>query len=242
MGLVGLLFQVIGRFFLRTPWFLSPVEVPCPPCAGDKARNRPVSGCKNHGSFEYNCAPEKNKPSAIIQFREHNEASSIQLFYDLFFVANLSVCTANHRAKNGKTLETYVGFFTLLWFTWFCTIIYDVRFAIDSWFTRMSKACSFGIMTAFAISTIFFNAEDEAHFGHDVQAICYILMASRLFLVVQYGAIMIAVYSRHREGLVTKPFVLTMCSHLVVAFVFLGLSFQKVGKQPYGNIGWSVLY
>lgn len=241
MGLGALVHQATGRFFQQEPWFVSPVKVPCAPCAKINPRKRPSLGCENHDSFEYNCAPKAiRESSAIIEFTEHNEPSSIQLFYDLFFVANLSTCTANHNVKDGNTLESYVCFFTLLWFTWFCTIIFDVRFAIDSWFIRLSKAYSFSIMAAFAMSTVFFNAEDGALFGHDRQAISYILMASRMFLVIQYGAIMIAVYYRHPNVSVIKPFALTMGSHLVAAFVFLGLSFQTVAKQPYGNIGWLV--
>ena len=68
---------------------------------------------------------------ALPIFQTHNEPSSIQLFYDLFFVANLSACTTNHGIVDSRSLEAYVGFFTLLWFTWFGTIIFDVRFAIE---------------------------------------------------------------------------------------------------------------
>jgi hypothetical protein len=176
---------------------------------------------------------------ALPIFQTHNEPSSIQLFYDLFFVANLSACTTNHGIVDSRSLEAYVGFFTLLWFTWFGAILFDVRFAIDSLFTRLSKACSFGVMTAFAMSSVYFGTKDEEHFGHDAQMISLILMASRFFLVVQYGVIMAAVFYRCGHVSALKPLALTMCTSLVAAFVFLGLSFSKsVEEHSYGKIGW----
>jgi hypothetical protein len=35
-------------------------------------------------------------------FKPHRESSTIELFYDLFFVANLTVFTKNHEVKSGK--------------------------------------------------------------------------------------------------------------------------------------------
>lgn len=52
-------------------------------------------------------------------FKHHHEASTIELFYDLFFVANLSVFTLNHEIINGQVFKSYLGFFTLMWMTWF---------------------------------------------------------------------------------------------------------------------------
>jgi hypothetical protein len=41
-----------------------------------------------------------NRGSDTLIFREHHEADSIELFYDLFFVANLATFTANHDIEN----------------------------------------------------------------------------------------------------------------------------------------------
>src|ERR1700733_4824328 len=35
-------------------------------------------------------------------FKPHRESSTIELFYDLFFVANLTVFTKNHEVKSAK--------------------------------------------------------------------------------------------------------------------------------------------
>ena len=224
----------LAHFFHKTPWFVSPIKVPCGPCA----KKRPTKHCKIRESYGETCA--KLDADALPIFQTRNEPSSIQLFYDLFFVANLSACTTNHGVKDSRSLEAYVGFFTLLWFTWFVTILFDVRFAIDSLFTRLSKACSFGVMTTFAMSSVYFG--DNEHFGHDAQMVGLILMASRFFLVIQYGVIMAAVFYRCERVSAwkhLKPFALTMCTSLVAALVFLTLSLSTpVEGHSYGNIGW----
>lgn len=54
---------------------------------------------------------ERNEPYNLVPatplFREHHEANSIELFSDLFFVANLATFTANHDIENaqGKSLQ-----------------------------------------------------------------------------------------------------------------------------------------
>lgn len=235
--------RFFNNFFRETPWFVSPVRVPCESCAKVEPPYHRSTDCRNFEKHDYTCAAKAGKQvEQLPRFEKHEEPSSIQLFYDLFFVANLSACTKNHQIVDGGSLAGYIGFFTLMWFTWFGTIIFDVRFAMDSWFMRLCKACSFGIMTVFALSSIYFNNPDgDAHFGHDAQMISLILMASRMLLVIEYGAILIAAYYRRPEMSVVMPFALTMSTSLAAGFVFLGLSFDKsVEYLPYGNIGWYV--
>lgn len=83
-------------------------------------------------------------------FHRHTEATNAELFYDLFFVANLTVFTTIHEVNDGKTLSQYVGFFALLWFTWYQVSLYDVRFSMDSMAERVCKALQFGVMIGFA--------------------------------------------------------------------------------------------
>ena len=232
--------RFVENLFWETPWFVSPVRVPCIPCAKYKPPFSSSADCRNAGKHDYNCAAKAEKPEEKLpRFEKHEEPSSIQLFYDLFFVANLSACTRSHQIFDGNSLATYIGFFTLMWFTWFGTIIFDVRFAMDSWFMRLSKACSFGIMTAFAVSSISLNHPDgDTQFGHDAQMISLILMASRILLVIEYGAILVAAYLRYPDKSVVMPFALTMSTSLVAALVFLGLSYDNSAEnKPYGNIG-----
>jgi len=217
------------------------MRVPCGYCAKNGGLNQPSPDCENYQSVEkYTCASRvKENAEAIPIFQKHDEASSIQLFYDLYFVANLSSCTINHKIDNSNTLVSYVGFFTLLWFTWFSTIMFDVRFAIDSWFTRLSKACSLGVMTAFALSSVFLPNSDGVNFGHKAKVISLVLMASRLLLVAQYGAILVAAYYRHVDKSVIKAFAMTISTNLVAAFSFLS-TYHTEDKHSYGNMGWYV--
>jgi hypothetical protein len=38
--------------------------------------------------------------AGIPTFRKHHEASSLELYYDLYFIANLSIFTAHHEVEN----------------------------------------------------------------------------------------------------------------------------------------------
>lgn len=70
----------------------------------------------------------------------------MELCFDLFFVANLATFTAYHTVTDVNALLAYVGFFAVLWSTWFQITLHDVRFAGDSKYERM---CKFGQMIAF---------------------------------------------------------------------------------------------
>lgn len=75
------------------------------------------------------------------QFQRHEEATTIELFYDLFFVANLTTFTSLHKINDGKSLRSYAGFFSILWFTWCQVSLFDVRFVSDGLLERTAKAC-----------------------------------------------------------------------------------------------------
>ncbi|KAK4500927.1 hypothetical protein PRZ48_009119 [Zasmidium cellare] len=77
------------------------------------------------------------------QFRRFQQSTNIELFYDLFFVANLTVFTYEHEVNDGESLKQYVGFFCIIWFTWYQVSLYDVRFGMDSVFERVCKAVQF---------------------------------------------------------------------------------------------------
>jgi hypothetical protein len=87
-------------------------------------------------------------------FHRHKETTHIELFYDLFFVANLTVFTYVHEVNNAITLTDYVAFYSLLWFTWYQVGLYDVRFSVDSLVDRVCKALQFGFVPCYS-STMF---------------------------------------------------------------------------------------
>lgn len=126
-------------------------------------------------------------------FRHFNQASHLELFYDLFFVANLTVFTYAHEINDSDTLRQYIGFFCLLWFTWYQVSLHDVRFSMDSAFERVCKAVQLLVMIGFAICGPMFNPGEETNDDNNetpnlnyFQGLTIILMVSRLVLVVQY--------------------------------------------------------
>jgi hypothetical protein len=88
---------------------------------------------------------------ALPQFVRHEESTNIELFYDLFFVANLTTFSNVHEVNSRKTLTSYMGFFCILWFTWCQTSLFDIRFVADSWLERIAKACHLGVMVGLAV-------------------------------------------------------------------------------------------
>ncbi|KAK5058917.1 hypothetical protein LTR84_011181 [Exophiala bonariae] len=155
----------------------------------------------------------------VPQFQQRHESTTIELFYDLFFVANLSSFSNNHEIVDAKTLRNYIGFFTILWFTWLQTSLFDVRFAADSCFDRVCKAFSFAIMTGFAMVGVLYDTTNVEGNSRIFQIMSLILMSSRLILIVQYGVVFIYVRQYHNTR---TPLLATMGALFVAAAIFLG--------------------
>ena len=90
-------------------------------------------------------------------FSQRHEANSIELFFDLFFVANLATFTAYHSITDGDYLLGYIGFFGILWSTWFQITLHDVRFARDSLYERVCKTVQFICFVGLALVGSQFN-------------------------------------------------------------------------------------
>ena len=84
------------------------------------------------------------------EFQRHEEATNMELFYDLFFVANLTTFSTIHEINDIDTLTSYIGFFCILWFTWCQVSSFDVRFVADSVLERIAKAVHMGVMVGMA--------------------------------------------------------------------------------------------
>jgi hypothetical protein len=120
-------------------------------------------------------------------FHRHAEATTHELFYDLFFVANLTTFTSVLEINNHKSLTAYIGFFSLLWLTWYQVSLYDVRFSADSVFERVAKAIHFGVMVGFAVIGPQWKPGQEIGDYKIYKAFGLMLMVSRLTLFCQYG-------------------------------------------------------
>ncbi|KAF9693248.1 hypothetical protein EKO04_008836 [Ascochyta lentis] len=118
----------------------------------------------------------------IVIYKPHHEASSVELFYDLFFVANLG--------KQNPTLINYLKLFTLLWFTWLSTTLFDVRFSIDCAWYRLHKAIQFGVFTGFVFAGPVFDKYNNSYDGESYRHFSIVLVVSRCCIAVQYAVVM----------------------------------------------------
>ncbi|PYH79114.1 hypothetical protein BO82DRAFT_404569 [Aspergillus uvarum CBS 121591] len=176
------------------------------------------------------------------QFERYEATSNIQLFFDLFFVANLTSFVTAHDVNSSKTLASYVGFISILWFTWCQVTLYDVRFATDSIFERVAHGCHFGVMMGLAV--IGPNFLKEEAWG-PMQQLSLILMVSRLVLACQYGT---TLYFTWQYRKIRAPLLTTLISLLAAAAVYFGISSFSTWSWPaimetvtiVHNFGWNI--
>ena len=205
----------------HTPWIASPLEAQ--PDAPQSGHGTPPQSehakepTAHHKAIDFHLPHLHDR--SLPPFKHHHESSTVELFYDLFFVANLATFTVNHEIVDANSLKNYIGFFTILWFTWLETSLFDVRFATDSVFNRVCKAISFGVMTGFAICGAIYDTNNVGENVKAFRALALILMVSRLALVVQYGVVLFYVRS-YQKTLV--PMLATMGTLFVSAIIFLG--------------------
>jgi hypothetical protein len=135
-------------------------------------------------------------------------------------------------ADSFEALASYVGFFTLMWFTWLQTSLFDVRFSSDSYFHRACKLISFGVFTGFAIVGPIFDTGKDFQDAKAFRAMSLILMVSRFALIVQYAVVLWYVRGYKK---VFMPLLLHIATLFLSAMVFLGLTFSFKYKKENGN-------
>lgn len=189
----------------------------------------------------------KTSRGNVIIYKQHHEASTIELFYDLFFVANLAYFTAEHQHTDGQgtidatipfkhiidffsALVDYLKLFTIMWFTWLITTLFDVRFSIDCVWNRLHKAIQFGVFTGFVFAGPIFdrynNVLDRSAFKH----FGIVLTVSRVAITIQYAVVMWQ-GRMFRQTLV--PLGLSTCVHAVAALLY-GIT---TAVLPRGQVG-----
>ena len=133
-------------------------------------------------------------------------------------------------------LESYIGFFTLMWFTWLQTALFDVRFSNDSAYSRLCKALSFGVMTGFAVVDPLFDFAQVDVESRAFRSLSIILMVSRFIFIGQYAIVMW--YTRMYKQ--TKvPLAILMTIFFISAMLFLGVYFTFRSSGPrHGYIAW----
>lgn len=154
-------------------------------------------------------------------FHRYAEATTSELFYDLFFVANLTTFTSVLEINDHNSLTAYVGFFSLLWLTWYQVSLYDIRFSKDSVFERIAKAVHLGVMVGFAVIGPQWTPGQEIYDYKIYKAFGLILMVSRITLFTQY-AVTFFYAKKYKETIV--PLSITMASTLLAAVLYGALT------------------
>lgn len=117
---------------------------------------------------------------------------------------------------------SYILFFTILWFSWLQTTLYDIRFSVDSVYERVMKAIHFFVMMGFASVSTNWNPMDTTlpSTAANLQFMAIVLMTSRLGLGIQYG---VAAFYARRVNRGVLPLILHSAAMFVAGFVYLGV-------------------
>lgn len=123
--------------------------------------------------------------------------------------------------------------------TWLQTTLFDVRFAVDSIFTRLCKLLSLGVMGGFAVV----GSQYDTGYVFDklgaFRALSIVLMVSRLILVVQYASVLWFVRAYREASMVL---LLTMATLTITAFAYFGMFFAFHGTaNAHAYVGWYVI-
>jgi hypothetical protein len=132
-------------------------------------------------------------------------------------VANLTTFTSLKETNDDASLKAYIGFFALLWRTWYSNSLYDVRFTADCVFERCAKAMHFGVMVGFAVVGPAWEPGKEAYSLQKYEVLSFVMVVSRLVLAAQYGVTLWFV-RKHRKTIL--PLSLVIGSTLIAALIY----------------------
>ncbi|CEJ57812.1 hypothetical protein PMG11_06491 [Penicillium brasilianum] len=176
-------------------------------------------------------------------FYRHSDATPIELFFDLFFAANLSTFTATHQINNVHALCAYIGFLGVIWFTWLQVTLFDVRFARDSVFERVCKAIQLAAMVGFASAGSRFSTSVREENAWAFQSLTLILAGSRALLAIQYTVNIVFLHRSMKSAArgvsyTALVFWVTTLFYLVMYLAFSG----RNGLRPRIWSVWFVLF
>ncbi|RAK76435.1 uncharacterized protein BO72DRAFT_469328 [Aspergillus fijiensis CBS 313.89] len=170
----------------------------------------------------------------------HSDATPIELFLDLFFVANLSTFTATHEINNVDALGAYVGFLGVVWFTWLQVTLFDIRFARDSIFERICKAIQMAVMVEFASAGTRFTTQVQDENIWAFQSLSLILGVSRLLLSIQYTVDAVFLSKRMRSA--SKRIYFIAATLFITGFIYFWMYFAFRSRGVDGTYAWIVWF
>ncbi|KAG6014584.1 hypothetical protein E4U54_005072 [Claviceps lovelessii] len=156
-------------------------------------------------------------------FRRYTEPTLLEIFYDLYFAATYVVYSETLQVTDEPKFKASVGYFCLLWLTWFEVALFDVRFVTDSIFARITRAIQLGVLVGFVVVAPAFRPSDDSGHGHEtMRDMSLILCFSRACLAVEYAS---TLWNVRRYKTALPPLCLQIAIHVIAASVFLGISF-----------------
>ncbi|KAI1917873.1 hypothetical protein LOZ04_002591 [Ophidiomyces ophidiicola] len=183
--------------------------------------------------------PKDGQAKEFVILKKRQAATNMELFFDLFFVANLSSFASAHEINTNDSLRSYIGYITILWFYWLQTAFYDIRFYRDSISSRISKAMHLGIMTGLAVLAPNFDTNEPLNHPRRFRNTTLIIMGSRILLAVQYG--FVAWYVRgYKKTLAAK--LTTVGVLFTSAMIYLILAFAATKEHGrYAYLAWYII-
>ncbi|KAJ8158424.1 hypothetical protein LV165_004770 [Aspergillus fumigatus] len=173
-------------------------------------------------------------------FCRHSDATPIELFFDLFFVANLSSFTATHEINNVEGLGAYIGFLGVIWFTWLQITLFDIRFARDSVFERICKAAQLAAMVGFASAGTRFTTQIRGENVWAFQSLSLLLGGSRVLLAVQYAVNICLIHERMRPA--ARGLSIIVAALLASSLVYFGMYFAFQEDHGIHSYIWTVWF
>ncbi|PIG88168.1 hypothetical protein AARAC_007274 [Aspergillus arachidicola] len=171
----------------------------------------------------------------------HFDATPIELFFDLFFVANLSTFTATHEIHNVEALGAYIGFLGVIWFTWLQVTLFDIRFARDSVFERICKAIQLAAMVGFASAGTRFTTRAKDENVWAFQSLSLFLGGSRILLALQY-TVNNVVFIRKRMKPAAKGVSIIAATLFVSSLIYLGMFYIFGVQDGIRSYIWTVWF
>src|SRR5436305_11514767 len=86
----------------HVPWTASPLDKIAMSSSGREGSPQENKVNVDERVVQFNKPNSHHRIDHIPIFKPHRESSTIELFYDLFFVANLTVFTKNYEVKSAK--------------------------------------------------------------------------------------------------------------------------------------------
>ncbi|KAI0409702.1 hypothetical protein F4802DRAFT_614360 [Xylaria palmicola] len=173
----------------------------------------------------------------VPRFEKHGGSTTLEVFYDLWFVANVAIFTTLHTINDTTNLWSYVGYISLLWFDWFLVSLYDVRYLADSISERAARAVHMGVMVGFAVVSVNFTPDKQSRTTFQVTSLA--LAVSRLTLSIRYSSVIWHI--RHfKQG--KYPLIAVAAINFIAAWIYFGISFRFTdSKNSRAFISWYVI-